>query len=284
MAIITNNPVTAGCRFKSLWRPEVSPQCRPMRAMTRGRGHGSSGRNCYGRITMRRRGGGHSRLLRTVDFMRTKIGVPARVQAFEYDPNRSSLLARLAYRDGEKRYVPAPNGVAVGSTVQNLDSKPDEFSAGMSLPLSMIPAAMPVHCIELYPGRGAQLVRCAGVSAQLLAVEAGRATLKLPSGEIRTVDARCRATIGVIGNGAHNQQSLGKAGRNRWLGKRPRVRGVAMNPVDHPMGGGEGRTSGGGHPVSPWGQLAKGLPTRKRSKNSNCAIVVRRNGRKIKRK
>jgi large subunit ribosomal protein L2 len=233
---------------------------------------------------MRRRGGGHRRLLRSIDYRRDKFDIPARVVAIEYDPNRSSHLVLLSYGDGEKRYIPAPHGVAVGDLLQSLNSRPDEFSAGMSLPLSLIPTAMPVHCVELLPGKGAQLVRGAGAAAQILAVEAGKATLRLPSGEIRCVDARCRATIGTIGNGEHNQQSLGKAGRNRWLGCRPRVRGVAMNPVDHPMGGGEGRTSGGGHPVSPWGQLAKGLPTRRRSKNFNAAIIVRRNGKKMKRR
>jgi large subunit ribosomal protein L2 len=219
-----------------------------------------------------------------LDYRRDKVNVPAKVQTIEYDPNRSCHIALLAYADGEKRYIPAPQGLFVNSTVRSLNEKPDDFAVGMALPLSLIPPAMPIHCVELLPGRGAQLVRCAGASAQVLAVESGKATLKLPSGEIRCVDARCRATIGVLGNGEHNQQSLGKAGRNRWLGLRPRVRGVAMNPIDHPMGGGEGRTSGGGHPVSPWGQLAKGLPTRKRAKNSNAAVLVRRSGRKMKRR
>jgi large subunit ribosomal protein L2 len=219
-----------------------------------------------------------------LDYRRDKIDVPARVQSIEYDPNRSCHIALLAYADGEKRYIPAPQNLPVGSVVRSLNEKPDDFTAGLALPLVLIPLAMPVHCVELLPGKGAQLVRGAGTSAQVLAVESGRATLKLPSGEIRHVDARCRATIGVLSNGEHNQQSLGKAGRSRWLGLRPRVRGVAMNPVDHPMGGGEGRTSGGGHPVSPWGQLAKGLPTRKRRKNSDATILVRRSGRKMKRR
>jgi large subunit ribosomal protein L2 len=281
MPIIRTNPLTAGQRFKALNRPEVS-DVRPERSLVGARGHGSSGRNCHGRITMRRRGGGHRQLVRVIDYRRDKFDVPARVQTIEYDPNRSSRIALLAYADGEKRYIPAPQGLAVGDRVVSLNGKPDDFAVGMSLPLALVPAAMPIHCVEMLPGKGAQLARGAGVSAQLLAVESGKATLKLPSGEIRQVDARCRATLGTLGNGEHNQRSLGKAGRSRWLGIRPRVRGVAMNPVDHPMGGGEGRTSGGGHPVSPWGQLAKGLPTRKRSKNCNTAILVRRDGRKMK--
>jgi large subunit ribosomal protein L2 len=234
---------------------------------------------------MRRRGGGHKRLVRILDFKRDKFDIPARVQTIEYDPGRSASIALLAYADGEKRYILAPQGLSVGGIVQSLrgDRRPDDFSVGMALPLALAPTAMPIHCVEMLPGRGAQIARGAGISAQLLAVESGKATLKLPSGEIRCVDARCRATLGSIGNGEHNRRSLGKAGRSRWLGIRPRVRGVAMNPVDHPMGGGEGRTSGGGHPVSPWGQLAKGLPTRRRSKNKNTAILVRRNGRKVKR-
>jgi large subunit ribosomal protein L2 len=223
-------------------------------------------------------------MLRVIDYRRNKLGIPARVSAIEYDPNRSARLALLVYADGEKHYIPAPEGLSVGAVVINLDGakKPDDFSVGMSLPLSLVPAAMPIHCIEMLPGRGAQLVRVAGGAAQLLAVESGRATIKLPSGEVRYVDARCRATLGSLGNAEHNQRSLGKAGRNRWLGLRPRVRGVVMNPVDHPMGGGEGKSSGGGHPVSPWGQLAKGLPTRKKSKNRNTMILVRRDGKKVK--
>jgi large subunit ribosomal protein L2 len=232
---------------------------------------------------MRRRGGGHKRLLRVVDFKRDKLDIPACVRSIEYDPNRSALLALLVYADGEKRYIPAPQGLHVGDSVLSLDKKPDDFRVGIALPLSLIPTAVPIHCVEMLPGKGAQLSRSAGVATQLLGVEAGRATLKLPSGEIRRVDARCRATLGALGNAEHNQQSLGKAGRRRWLGRRPRVRGVAMNPVDHPMGGGEGKSSGGGHPVSPWGQLAKGAPTRKRLKNRNAQILIRRNGRKVRR-
>jgi large subunit ribosomal protein L2 len=233
---------------------------------------------------VRRRGGGHRHLVRIIDFRRDKLDIPARVRTIEYDPGHSARIALLDYVDGEKRYILAPQGLSVGDRVLSSNAKPDDFSVGMALPLSLIPTAVPIHCIEMLPGGGGQLARGAGSSAQLLAVEAGRATLKLPSGEVRRVDARCRATLGVLGNAEHNQRSLGKAGRNRWLGVRPRVRGVAMNPVDHPMGGGEGRTSGGGHPVSPWGQLAKGLPTRRRSKNCNTQILIRRDGKKIRRR
>ncbi|MDR0428805.1 MAG: 50S ribosomal protein L2 [Puniceicoccales bacterium] len=280
MAIIHARPLTAGQRFKALNRQSVA-QKRPEKALTVAKGHKCSGRNCYGRITMRRRGGGHKRLLRNVDFRRDKLDIPAKVQCIEYDPNRSAQIALLAYADGEKRYILSPEGLKVGDVVQNLAAAPNDFSPGISLPLSLIPLSFMVHCVELSPGRGAQLARAAGVSLQLLAVESGKATLRMPSGEVRYVDARCRATLGVVGNGEHNQQSLGKAGRNRWLGKRPRVRGVAMNPIDHPMGGGEGKTSGGGHPVSKWGQLAKGFPTRHRSKNKNTQILIRRNGKKV---
>jgi large subunit ribosomal protein L2 len=284
MAILRANPLTPGQRFKALNRADVAKK-RPHGPLTYANGKSSSGRNCYGRITMRRRGGGHKRLQRVVDYKRHKFDVPARVESIEYDPNRSARIALLVYDDGERRYIPAPEGLAVGSAVINVggNKKPDDFLVGMSLPLSLIPAAMMIHCVEMLPGRGAQLVRSAGGSAQLLAVEKNKATLKLPSGEIRCVDARCRATLGSLGNAAHNQRSLGKAGRSRWLGLRPRVRGVAMNPVDHPMGGGEGKSSGGGHPVSPWGQLAKGLPTRRKSKNRNTTILVNRDGKKVKR-
>ena len=218
-----------------------------------------------------------------IDFRRDKIDIPAKVQAIEYDPNRSANIALLAYADGEKRYILAPRGVQAGDTLVS-SSKKIEFSVGYSFPLALIPPATKIHAVELHPGRGAQLVRSAGEAAQLIKVDGDRVTIKLPSGEIRYLNARCRATIGEVGNHEHEGRSLGKAGRNRWLGRRPRVRGVAMNPVDHPMGGGEGRTSGGGHPQSPWGQLSKGFPTRKKSNPTNSQILVRRNGRPMKRK
>ena len=205
------------------------------------------------------------------------------MQAIEYDPNRSANIALLAYADGEKRYILAPRGVREGDSLISTNKR-TEFSAGYSFPLEIIPPATKIHAIELHPGRGAQLARSAGQAAQLINVDGKRVTIKLPSGEIRYLNSKCRATIGEVGNHEHEGRNLGKAGRNRWMGRRPRVRGVAMNPVDHPMGGGEGRTSGGGHPQSPWGQLSKGFPTRKKSNPTNSQIIVRRNGRPMKRK
>lgn len=246
--------------------------------------HRKKGRNAYGRITSRRRGGGHKKLYRIIDFKRDKIDIPAKIQSIQYDPNRSANIALLAYADGEKRYILAPNGLGVGDTVINTNGPVEEYNAGISMPLRHIPPATSIHAVEMQIGKGAQIARSAGNSAQLISVEGDRATLKMPSGEIRIINSNCRATIGEVGNKTHNSRKLGKAGRNRWLGKRPRVRGVAMNPVDHPMGGGEGRTSGGGHPMSPWGQLSKGFPTRRKSKPSNSMILVRRNGRKVKSK
>ncbi len=242
----------------------------------------SGGRNAYGRITSRRRGAGHKRLYRRIDFRREKLDIPARVQTIEHDPNRSANIALLAYRDGEKRYILAPRGVAVGDTL--ITSEKAAFDSGNCMPLRVIPPSTKIHAIEMIPGKGAQIARSAGMTAQLVSVDGNRATVKLPSGEIRIIHAACRATIGEVGNHEHGNVIEGKAGRRRWKGRRPRVRGVAMNPIDHPMGGGEGRTSGGGHPVSPWGQLAKGYPTRRRSKPSNAFILVRRDGTKVKNK
>lgn len=258
---------------------QISTENNPVRGLVQAKKR-SGGRNSYGRVTSRRRGGGHKRQYRVIDFHREKLDIPAKVQAIEYDPNRSANLALLAYADGEKRYILAPRGLAVGATVISSDRA--DYVEGNSMPLSVMPPATRVHAIELVPGRGAKIGRSAGTGAQLIGVDGDRATLKMPSGEIRIVHSRCRATIGEVGNTDHEKISLGKAGRNRWKGKRPRVRGVAMNPVDHPMGGGEGRTSGGGQPVSPWGQLAKGFPTRRRSKPSNSQVLVRRNGKKMK--
>jgi large subunit ribosomal protein L2 len=280
MALISRRPLTPGQRFLLQNKQEFTDKRSERRLTTSV--HRKKGRNCYGRITSRRRGGGHKQLYRIIDFKRDKFEIPAKVAAIEYDPNRTAHLALLAYADGEKRYILAPQGLKIGDTVVSTSKKVEEYTPGLSLPLRLIPGALFVHSIELRPGAGAKIARSAGNSAQLLALEGDRATLKMPSGEIRYLHADCRATIGTIGNSDHQNRSLGKAGRNRWLGRRPRVRGVAMNPVDHPMGGGEGRTSGGGHPVSPWGQLAKGLPTRTKSKPSNRMIVVRRNGRKVK--
>lgn len=280
MPTISKRPITPAQRFRVGVRSENLSKERPVRSLTESTKK-SGGRNGYGRITSRRRGGGHKRLYRKIDFRRDKLDMPAKVLRLEYDPNRSANIALLEYEDGEKRYILAPNKLNVGDSVINASTSAD-FKPGNSMPLKSIPPAMRVHNIELKPETKAQIVRAAGNSATLVSIEKEMATLRMPSGEVRMVNARCRATIGEVGNSEHGNASIGKAGRNRWKGRRPRVRGVAMNPVDHPMGGGEGRTSGGGHPVSPWGQLSKGFPTRKRNKPSNKLIVIRRNGRKVK--
>ena len=282
MAIIKRRPLTPAQRFLELGRNEVDNK-RPERSLTESN-HRSRGRNCYGRITSRRRGGGHKKLYRIVDFKRDIVDVPATVMAIEYDPYRTAYIALVQYQNEEKtkRYIIAPDGLKKGDTVMTLSKRPDEFPVGACMPLKFIPPAQKIFCVEMQPGKGAQIARGAGAGAQLVAVEGDMATVKMPSGEIRLINAECRAVIGVVGNLEHQNQSLGKAGRVRWMGKRPRVRGVVMNPVDHPMGGGEGRTSGGGHPVSPWGQLAKDYPTRTKSKPSNSMIVLRRNGKKTK--
>ena len=234
-----------------------------------------AGRNNHGHITMRRRGGGHKRRYRVIDFRRDKDGVPGKVVSLEYDPNRSARIALVVYADGDKRYVIAPSGLEVGMTIT---SGPDaEFEVGNCLPLAKIPLGTVVHNVELVPGKGAQIARSAGNGCQLLAREGRYATLRLPSGEMRRVLVECRATIGHVGNEDHVNISLGKAGRSRWLGRRPKVRGVAMNPVDHPHGGGEGKASGGRHPCTPWGVPTKGHRTRKKNKRSNRYIVRRRN-------
>jgi len=231
------------------------------------------GRNNQGRLTVRHRGGGHKRMYRIIDFRRNKHGVPAKVAAIEYDPNRSARIALLHYADGEKRYILAPDKLAVGTTVMSGDTA--EIKPGNALPLKRIPLGMTIHNIELRRGAGGRLVRSAGGSAQLMAREGRYAHVRLPSGEVRLVDAECYATIGQVGNLEHENVVIGKAGRTRWLGRRPKVRGVAMNPVDHPMGGGESKSSGGRHPCSPWGQPAKGGKTR-RKKHSDKMIVTRR--------
>ena len=236
----------------------------------------TGGRNNLGRITSRRRGGGHKRKYRIIDFKRNKYDVWGSVIAIEYDPNRTPRIALLQYEDGEKRYILATSGMKVGDKV--ISSKDNKVAAknGNAMPLSFIPDGMLIHNIELKIGKGGQMVRSAGGYARIMAKEGNRVTLRLPSGEMRMVDERCLATIGVVSNRHHETLVIGKAGRSRWMGKRPKVRGVAMNPVDHPMGGGEGRTSGGGHPVSPWGTPAKGFRTRKKNKISNRDIVKRR--------
>ncbi len=234
----------------------------------------TGGRNSAGRITTRHRGGGHKQLYRIIDFKRNKDGIPARVERLEYDPSRSALIALVVYADGERRYIIAPKGVNAGDEIQSGSGSP--IKPGNTLPLRNIPVGSIVHCIELKPGKGAQVARSAGASVQLVAREGQYASLRLRSGEMRKVLADCRATLGEVSNSEHSLRSLGKAGATRWRGVRPTVRGVAMNPVDHPHGGGEGRTSGGRHPVSPWGTPTKGYKTRK-NKRTDKMIVRRRN-------
>ncbi len=238
----------------------------------------TGGRNNQGKITVRHRGGGHKRQYRVIDFRRFKDDVPATVASIQYDPNRSARIALLHYADGEKRYILAPDGLLVGATIQNGPDSPPEV--GNCLPLANMPLGTSIHNIEMLPGRGGVLCRSAGTGATLVARESDWAQINLPSGEIRRLPSRCRATIGKVGNSDHMAIRLGKAGRKRWLGRRPHVRGTAMNPVDHPHGGGEGRTKGGRHPVSPTGVPAKGGSTRQRRKPSNAAIVRRRRSRR----
>lgn len=283
MAIISFRPTTPSLRFAELQKRDIT-QKRPEKKLTTSYSK-SAGRNCYGRVTSRRRGGGHKRLLRIVDFRRNKFDIPGNVQAIEYDPGRTAHIALVAYADGEKRYIIAPEGLKVGDKVlsaQNMIS----FDIGNTMPLEFIPPSTRLHAVELLPGKGAQLARSAGNSLELINIEGSHAQLKMPSGEVRLVSKKCLATIGSVSNAEHSKVVIGKAGRNRWKGKRPRVRGVVMNPVDHPNGGGEAKSKGGGGRqmlVSPWGQLAKGFPTRRKSKESNSLILVRRNGRKFKR-
>ena len=273
MGLKSYKPRTPGLRFRISQTFDELTTDQPVRGLTEAK-RNTAGRNNAGRITTRHHGGGARRRYRLVDFRRDKAGIPARVASIEYDPNRSANLALLNYVDGEKRYIIAPAGLTVGTLLM---SGPDaEPNVGNALPLARIPLGLTVHNVELVPGAGARLVRSAGNGAQLMAREGAFASLRMPSGEIRQVRAACQATIGQVGNADWNGIKLGKAGRKRWLGIRPTVRGVAMNPVDHPMGGGEGRTSGGGHPRSPWGQLAKGGKTRNPRKTSARHIVKRR--------
>lgn len=273
MAIKKLKPVTPGSRFRSNFTFEELTKTTPEKSLLTSLKK-SGGRNNKGRMTSRHRGGGHKRRYRIIDFKRDKKGIPAKVFSIEYDPNRSARIALLHYADGEKRYILAPNGLKVGDTV--IAGPGSEIAIGNALPLNEMPLGSFLHNVELKPGKGGQLGRSAGTAIQLMAKEGNYAQLKMPSGEVRMVRLECMATYGEVGNSEHENISLGKAGRSRWLGKRPHVRGVAMNPVDHPMGGGEGKSSGGGHPVSPWGQKAKGLKTRKRKKESNKFIIKRR--------
>lgn len=273
MPVKSFRPTTPSQRFKTVSTFEDITRTEPEKALLLPLSK-KAGRNNFGRITMRRRGGGHKRRYRIIDFKRNKDGVPANVAAIEYDPNRSARIALLYYSDGEKRYILAPNGLNVGDKVMSGEGA--EIRVGNVLPLDKIPLGTEVHNIELKPGRGGQMVRGAGTSAQLMAKEGGYVQLKLPSGEVRMVRFNCRATIGQVGNLDHVNISLGKAGRSRWLGRRPKVRGVVMNPVDHPMGGGEGKSSGGRHPTTPWGKPTKGYKTRSKRKKSDSYIVKRR--------
>ena len=236
----------------------------------------SGGRNNNGRITTRHIGGGHKQHYRIIDFRRNKDGIPAKVERLEYDPNRSANIALVCYLDGERRYIIAPKGVKAGDVLESGDAA--AIKPGNALPLRNIPVGSVVHCVEMKPGKGAQIARSAGTSAQLVARDGQYATLRLRSGEMRKILTECRATLGEVSNSEHNLRSLGKAGASRWRGVRPTVRGVAMNPVDHPHGGGEGRTSGGRHPVSPWGTPTKGYKTRKNKRTDN--MIVRRRGKK----
>lgn len=273
MAVRKLKPTSAGRRFQMVSTFEEVTETRPEKSLTEGLTK-KAGRNNNGRVTSRRRGGGHKRLYRIIDFKRDKQGIAAKVATIEYDPNRSARIALLNYVDGEKRYILAPVGLNVGDTV--ISGEGADIKPGNSLALAKIPVGTLVHNIELHPGRGGQFCRAAGTYAQLVAKEGKYALLRMPSGEVRKVLATGLATIGQVGNIQHENIALGKAGRNRWLGRRPKVRGVAMNPVDHPLGGGEGRSSGGRHPVTPWGKPTKGYKTRDRKKASGKLIVTRR--------
>jgi large subunit ribosomal protein L2 len=276
MGIKYYKPTSPGRRICSAYDfAELTPSKKPERRLLCG-GSATGGRNNQGRITLRFRGGGHKRKYRQIDFRRDKVGVPAQVAAIEYDPNRSARLALLHYADGEKRYILAPDKLQVGDTV--VSSRHADIKPGNCLRLRFVPLGTVVHNVELKRGRGGQLVRAAGTGAQLMAKEGDYALLRMPSTELRKVHMDCRATVGQVSNLDRAHMRIGKAGRKRWLGKRPHVRGVAMNPVDHPLGGGEGRTSGGRHPVSPWGQPTKGYRTRKN--RSTTKFIVKRRSKK----
>jgi len=271
MAIKKFKAMTPGTRFRAITAGTELTRKGPEKSLTESL-HKKGGRNHHGHITMRRRGGGHKRKYRKIDFRRNKFGVEGRVAEIEYDPNRSANIALLCYRDGERRYILAPDGLKVGASVV---ASPDaDIVAGNALPLSALPLGTQIHNIELRPQKGGQLVRSAGGSAQLMAKEGDYAQVKLPSGEVRKIRVECYATVGQVGNLDHENVKGGKAGRNRWKGRRPKVRGVVMNPVDHPHGGGEGRTSGGRHPVTPWGVPTKGKKTRNNPRTDK--FIVRR--------
>lgn len=273
MAVKKVKPTSPGRRAQSYTSFDEITSTTPEKSLLRAIKK-TGGRNVHGRITCRHRGGGHKRHYRVLDFKRDKIGIPAKVATIEYDPNRSARIALLHYADGEKRYILAPVNLKVGDTV--VSGPEADIKPGNTLPLINIPLGTHIHNIELHLGKGGQIVRSAGTYAQLMAKEGRYALIKLPSGEVRMVISKCKATIGQIGNVMHENISLGKAGRKRWLGRRPKVRGVAMNPVDHPMGGGEGRSSGGRHPCSPWGVPSKGFKTRSKRKSSRLIVKKRK--------
>ena len=275
MAVVKSKPTSPGRRFQvRVVNPDLH-KGEPVKALVEKKSK-SGGRNNGGRITTRHKGGGHKQRYRVVDFKRNKDGIPAVIERLEYDPNRTANLALLKYADGERRYIIAPRGVKVNDAVES--GSQASIKTGNCLPLRSIPVGTTIHCVELKPNKGAQIGRSAGAAIQLVAREGAHATLRLRSGEMRKVLADCRATIGEVGNTEHNLRKLGKAGATRWRGVRPTVRGVAMNPVDHPHGGGEGRTSGGRHPVSPWGMPTKGFKTRKNKRTDN--MIVRRRNKK----
>jgi large subunit ribosomal protein L2 len=279
MAVKVFRPLTPSTRYVTIASYADITKRRPEKSLVFTRKK-TGGRNSYGRITSRGIGRGNKQKIRNVDFKRNKHGIEATVTAIEYDPRRTARLALLQYKDGEKRYILAPVGLTVGVKLMSGDAAPPEV--GNSLPLRLVPVGLPIHNIELMPGRGGQMVRTAGGSATLMSRDEGYAQIRLPSGEIRKVNELCHATIGQVGNTEHENVVLGKAGRSRHRGIRPLSRAVAKNPVDHPMGGGAGKTSGGGHPVTPWGVITKGKKTRNRRKLSNRFILVRRDGRPMK--
>ena len=268
-------PDTPSRRYMSVSTFEEITTKKPERKLTTAL-RKTGGRNNHGRITSRRRGGGHRRRYRIIDFKRNKFDLSAVIESIEYDPNRSPRIALVKYDDGEKKYIIAPEGLKVGDKILSSMNNKIPFKTGNAMPIGKIPEGLLIHNVELKPGKGAQMARSAGSYARIMANEGGMVTLKLPSGELRMISEQCIATIGTVGNKSHENISIGKAGRARWMGRRPKVRGVAMNPVDHPHGGGEGKTSGGRHPVSPWGTPAKGFRTRKKNKVSDRYIVKRR--------
>ena len=275
MAVVKSKPTSPGRRFQVRVVSKDLHTGEPVKSLVEKKSK-TGGRNNLGRITTRHRGGGHKQRYRAIDFKRNKDGIPATVERLEYDPNRTAHLALLKYADGERRYIIAPKGVKANDAIMSGSQSP--IKPGNTLPLRSIPVGTVVHCIELKPGKGAQIARSAGAAVQLVAREGAHATLRLRSGEMRKVLSDCRATIGEVGNSEHNLRKLGKAGASRWRGVKPTVRGVAMNPIDHPHGGGEGRTSGGRHPVSPWGMPTKGFKTRKNKRTDN--MIVRRRNKK----